>query len=257
LDPEKEYLYVAEPRIADWRITRLPEGILIDTVRPYRNGLMIAELKTADGRPRSGEVELLSERPMHTVIAGGRAREVSPGDTDGGRSRCLAEVSAPGWIAWAGAPFHPAANVRHGACFDFAARPPDGATNLDPSGVRLMMRAGRVHHAEPGRIRLRPVYRHDAASDHLLRLPDPAPGRKLILSFSSKVPEHDSNGYGLSLRLNGEPVLEVQREGNTPPQLHRADLTPWAGQDVLVTFRIARGETYDWIDLVDPLLRIE
>ncbi len=271
LDPDREYLYTAEPRIDDWRIASLPAGLIVESVRPYRPGLLVAELKAAGDGAEAGTVELHSARPLHTVIVDGRARPLEAAGTVDGLYRYRVDTAGAGWMAWVGLPFEKAeAAAAGGVSFDFAAHQPAGFTNLGSTGVRLRVRDGRATHVVParpasgdrpamaGRLRIRPPsYRWPAVADYLVRLPEVPDGRKLVLTFRSTVPDFKNNGYSLHLRVNGKELLTADRPGATPPASHRVDLTAFAGQDVAVTFRILNRMTFTWTDMVDPVLRVE
>ena len=101
LDPEREYLYTAQPRVRDWEVTKLPEGAVIARSRPYKNGLLALDLRTVDGQPHAGEVELVTDREIGTAITnGGGVAVKAEAALPDGRRRYRVAAEAPGVVAF-------------------------------------------------------------------------------------------------------------------------------------------------------------
>jgi len=258
LNPEAAYLYAAKPRSRDWEVTRLPEDSYIDVARPYRNGLLVLELKSHDGKEHSGIVEL---RTTHKIVLGlnrrGRAALQSLGQA-GGRNRYRIDAQVPGAVAFAAKEATTlSAPAGGGAACELWKLPMDFYADFNGSGLRVPIPKRKLRQPDPqGTVFLFPPWQTNAAVDYLLALPKAPAGKKLLLQFKTKMPAHAGNNAVLVVSVNGREFLSEKLTGaKVPaPRPHVADLTEVAGTKVLLTLQARRGYLFDWVHIQKPVI---
>ncbi len=260
LDPARAYYCFGRPRIADWRITRLPPGAVVASCRPYRKGALVVHLARADGaEPGRGAIEVETTFELTHAVAAGGAVALTPRGRRDGRNVYRAEVPAPGAFAvLAGKPRDVPAGKPGETLLDLSRRRPRFAAYLTPSGVRETIPAKRGPHSHAGRRYLAtlPNHEHPAVFDFFLDLPPVPRGRRLVLRFTSTTPDWKNNGYTLRVFANGRRLLEEPRPGGTGPRDHEVDLTAFAGDAALLTLEVANRMLFTWVRLERPELRL-
>ncbi len=261
LDPENSYFYVAAPRITDWEVRALPEQTIIERSRPYPDGTLVLDLKSADGQPHQGEVEIITRHELKSAFAAGAQVPLTALSRDEqGRIRYRLTAETPGVIAVS--PLEPRALPApdaEGLILRLGADPVAHFAYLTREGLREPIPAGRQVRNDPGRnvIQIMPHWQHEGVMDWLFALPQVPEGKKLMLRFSSRF-GHPGNTANLIVRVNGREILRDKLQGKeNEPQTHAADLTPWAGQSVLLSVHLADCYLFHFIFLDDPRLVVE
>lgn len=265
LVPRKQYLYYAGPRIRDWEVTRLPDGVMIDAARPYKSGMLVLEFATADGRPRSGPIELVTVHEIATAVGTGEQKTLLQlGEAlgrEGGRRRFRASLTAPGAIAFATreATEDVPDPTGDGLVLDLSQRPPRHFAFLSDDGIRepIMKRDMPAHDERRRRLSLRPNHTNPGFIDYVFRMPRAPAGKKLTFSFVSSVPPHTNNSYQMSVTVNGETVLNELRKGGTGEKEHSVDVTAFGGKEVLFTLGVHNHMLFQRVFLTRPVIRIQ
>ncbi len=240
LCPEQTYLAVPGDRIPDWRVTSLPPGVFIRRARPYRDGLLVLELDTPDGRPRAGGLELEAAHAL--VAAGGSGARLEPLAPRGERRRYRLRVEAPGAVAVsAAAPLAVPPPGGKEPALRLAAVDAFRAAYHEPNGVRAVMRKGTTPAVGGGGEAVRLRHRDArAATDWLVALPGAAEGGGQRLRFTARMEREDST-CRVFAAVNGRPVFDepLASDGEA---VCDADLAPWAGRTVLLSLGTDEGK---------------
>lgn len=252
LNPKAAYLYTAAERMTDWQVTALPKGVFIQSCRPYKKGLLVLDLATADGKPASGELtlQIAKDAPL-TFVADGVATHKLKAKS------FTEEVTAPGTVAFVAGDSQTLEPDDAGLVLDLSKAAPPFYANLAANGLREPVI--RKPNADPNKktLGLMPNWEHSGVADYWLELPLIRKGQKLTLSFQSLAPAYESNRYTLTVQVNGKELLRQERKGNSKPMEHQIDLTDLAVKDVLISIGIHDAPLFDWARLVEPKISVK
>ena len=99
-----------------------------------------------------------------------------------------------------------------------------------------------------------PHWTNDGVIDWPLQLPAAPEGKKLVLHFNGLIP-HPGNACNLAVRVNGKEVLRDALVGkDRQAKAETVDLTPWAGQTVLLSLYLEKCGFFDWFHVQDGVI---
>lgn len=261
LDPTREYLYTAGPRYRDWEVIRLPEQAAIVRSRPYKQGLLVLDLRSLDGQPHTGEVQVLSEYDLVTAITALGGQPLQPEAVlPDGRKRYRLTAPIPGVLALSTEPPLALSLPDDGAPLArLAGTVPRFYCYLTSDGLREPIPGDRLAHVDAARnlLKIRPLWSNDGAIDYLYQLPTVPEGKRLLLRFESLIP-YPGNTCELAVGVNGREVLRQALVGKDEQgQAHEIDLTPWAGQSLVLSLYLDKCRFFQWFHLQNPVIVAE
>lgn len=259
LDPEKTYLYTAQPRYRQWEVSRLPEQCAITKSRPYPNGLLVLDVRSLDGQARTGMVEVATEETLVKVItvSGATVPESLPSAPDG-RRRYRFQAVTPGVIACL-AREPQALQIADAAkpLFKLADAVPDWYANLTAQGIREPIPAAIKPSLWPerGYLRVMPAWQADGVADYVWQLPGIPEGKRLI--FRCRTMLNAGWNCTFRVRVNGQDVLKADVVNSQEGQDQVVDLTPWAGKAVLFSLLLENCTLFGPLHFVNGAVRVE
>jgi hypothetical protein len=262
LNPQAAYLYTAKPRNTDWEIAELPEAACIDVTRPYRDGLLTVELKTLDGKEHAGFVELRTSQTIVLAVNRDGAVPLETLPLTDGRNRYRVKAMAPGGVAFSTAePLKVQVAEPDYKPFDLVAQKAFRYANLEESGRREPILRSRTPQVDLTRstMLILPAWEHHGALDWLIELPSVPDGRKLTLRFGSLIQPHPGNNLQFQVKANGRTLFSEKFTGVKAGDhtSHRVDLTPFAGQKVLLSLQAWNCYLFNWLSLQRPEITVE
>jgi hypothetical protein len=134
-------------------------------------------------------------------------------------------------------------------------------TGLELSGRRQPVLRSRYPKVDPknSTLLLFPAWEHHGALDWLVELPTLPTGKKLVLRFGSLIQPHAGNNVQFQIEANGRTVFAEKltgvKAGDHAP--HQANLTPFAGQKVLLSLQARNCYLFNWLSLQRPQIAME
>ena len=249
LSPKRTYLYTGEPRIRDWEVSKLPENCYVSSCRPYKNGLLVLDLRSRDGQPQVGEVELVSWVKLQDAIGSDPNARLRSMGKRGRRFAYGIKTRIPGTVAFTTDSISYVSTL-----FDFAAKDQVHYACLNASGLRETTHKKRLRSPDKQKniFYLFPTRQGCAYLDFALKLPTVGIGEKLLLRFSTSVPRNAKYFCRISVFASGEQLSRVKREGGTPTQNRTIDLTNYAGRKCLLSFAVDESYLHDYVRIRNP-----
>jgi len=253
LNPARSYLYLGSARYQDWQVTALPEKTAIGVTRSYRDGLLVLELISLDGKEHEGPVELTSRQQIVTALTRDGLAKLEQKDLPGQRWWSRTSVKVPGIIAFSSQPpCKLAIDKRDGTVVDLAGLGLTHQFYWQSSGLAVPVEKRLLAKSnQQGVIQIFPKWQQSGCLDWLVELPPVAAGKRLLLKFGSLITPHEGNNAILVVSVNGQRLLEKKITGTrgNEPVWHELDLTSRAGTPVLLSLQALDCYLFNWLFL--------